>query len=122
VPAEDISLREHFEKLLSERSAQTELRFVMLERAVDKAETSIDRRMSVANEFRETLKDQAREFVTVAVLNAQVGALSERLDRLADRIGSLEKREANLLGRVSMIGVGFAILVVLINVAMHWVK
>lgn len=41
-----------------------DVRFELLQRAVDKAEMALGTRLTGMNEFRETLKDQAGQFVT----------------------------------------------------------
>jgi uncharacterized coiled-coil protein SlyX len=47
---------------------------------VEKAEQRMDKRLDSMNEFRDTLKDQAKEFVTLAYLNVVIEKLNTKLE------------------------------------------
>jgi hypothetical protein len=117
--AEVVSLREHVEALReadnlrfkSEReddNLRNQQRFDAMETAIKKAETATERRFESVNEFRSTLTDQTKEFPTKAVvdgkfaaLEAQVAALTGRLDR---REGSGQGLHSGWLILVAAIG------------------
>jgi hypothetical protein len=58
--------------------------------AVTKAEISTERRFDSVNEFRETLSDQAGEFVTRAEFDAVRSAAEERLRDITTRMDKAE--------------------------------
>lgn len=61
-----------------------DLRFIDSQRAIDKAEATMSRRLDGMNEFRDTLKDQAARFIT----RDELGTI---LDKLRDNVASLQK-------------------------------
>jgi len=116
---EVVSLREHFERILDEERIQREIAFTSqatlmqqkfdsLQRAVDKAETDQDRRNILNNEFRGQLKDQAATFITREYIEQALKNVNEKL------VG-LQGFRSNLEGRMWAIGVGFALLNLLIS-------
>ena len=92
-----ISLREHFEALLTSR-----------DEAVAKAESAMNRRLDGMNEFRDTLRDQASRFVTTDVLNV-------RFDTVMQKVWSLEKSRDNLDGRILAWGAVFVVINIFIG-------
>lgn len=71
--------------------------------AVEKAQVSTDRRFESVNEFRTTLSDQARDFVTIPVLAARVSQIDAQVDGLQKSITGvatrIDRREAAEIGR-----------------------
>ena len=68
-----------------------DLRARMSETAVEKANEANEKRFESVNEFRTTLSDQARDFVTVAVLDARTSQLESLIsgqDRLIRDLGT----------------------------------
>ena len=82
---EVISIRDHFEALIEAKLTIVSTRIDGMERAVEKASTAIDRRMELANEFRQTLKDQTTEFVGRAEYQSHHKSLESRLSALENK-------------------------------------
>lgn len=109
--------------------------------ALDKAATSMDKRLEGMNEFRAQLNQQAATFVRRDMLDAQMSAmnssseqdvrlLSERIDRettsisaritaltktIDDRLKILETASANMAGRLWALGVALGLLIIVAN-------
>lgn len=80
---EIVSLRDYFDGRLAEFDKRFEQQRAATERALDKAEQALGRRLDGMNEFRDALKDQAARMAT-----------QEQLDRVRDRVVEQEKRAA----------------------------
>jgi len=70
-----VPIREYVEALLSERDKQIALALNSAEKAVTKAETATEKRFESVNEFRLTLSDQTKTFVTRGELYAALMAV-----------------------------------------------
>lgn len=84
--ANEISIREYFERVLAERDARYMQMFTSANEAVDKAESALREYKALANEFRGTLKDQAVNFMPRT-------EAENRFTQQADRIRILELAE-----------------------------
>ena len=92
--------------LLAERDRRYEQRFVDQEKAIltalatsskaiDKAETATELRFQGVNEFRQTLSDQAAQFITRTEVTAGTARNTERIQEIATRLeGALSRTEA----------------------------
>ena len=80
---EIVSLRDYFDGRLAELEKRIEQHRNATDRALDKAEQALGRRLDGMNEFRDTLRDQAGRMAT-----------QEQLDRVRDRVIEQEKRAA----------------------------
>lgn len=78
-----VSLRDFLESKVLELEKRLEQQRISTERALDKAEQALGRRLDAMNEFRDALKDQAARMAT-----------QEQLDRVRDRVIEIEKRTA----------------------------
>ena len=72
--------------------------------AIDRASETVDERLSMMNEFRGAMRDQAAENVTNATFNAKV-------DSIEQRIKSLELDRAELRGKASQASVTTAYII-----------
>jgi len=90
-----VSLKEYVDTLFAEK-----------QRAIDKAENSMNTRLEGMNEFRNTLKDQAGKFVT----REEIGIT---LRRLNEDVRGLEKKSAQAEGKASQSSAIFAAVVAL---------
>jgi len=99
----DVALKEYLERVIRDTSEGLSERIHALsrlidqqrlysERAVEKAEFAVDKRLTGMNEFRDALKDQAGRMATI-----------EQLDRLRDRVVEVEKRIAVTAAVVSLV-------------------
>ena len=72
------------------------------EKAVAKAETAAEKRFEAVNEFRQTLGDQQRTFLTRTEYNVQHQALSDRVDTMNVHVIGIDR----LLGELRERGAG----------------
>jgi len=101
VVGESIPLREHFEALLAAADLRYEQRFSATEGAISKAETSLDRRISLLNELRGGVA--TREQLEAAV--QRIEDLTGRLNRSEGRSGGIQQGWIVLVGAVTIAGV-----------------
>lgn len=134
------TLKEHtavvdtfIKELFSEADRRYELRFNAQEKsaeaalhstttAVNKAEASNEKRFESVNEFRQTLSDQTKSFITrtEAIQNSE--ANKERITALAARLDAIDGRSAGLnSGWIMMVQV-FSVIAVLIAVASFFAR
>jgi preprotein translocase subunit SecF len=112
--------REH--ALMAEALTKTEQ---ANERALRAATDSLNKRFDAVNEFRATLADASARFATrdrLDVLERTLTALVEdRSKENRRRIELLEHAASNMAGRLWALGVGVALLIVVVNVALRFV-
>jgi hypothetical protein len=105
------TLKSHLTAIYDERDLRYQQRFDAQTKAVEaallaakeaviKAELAMEKRFDGVNEFRETLSDQAAQFVTLA----QFTELKERVDRSEGRSSGLNAGWGILLGAAALIG------------------
>ncbi|MDQ1316528.1 MAG: hypothetical protein QG641_2050 [Candidatus Poribacteria bacterium] len=70
-----VAVLSEFKELINERSSYTQ-------KAVDKAEQSVNTRLASMNEFRDQLKDQAKTFVTFDVYNANHKSIEIKIEAI----------------------------------------
>lgn len=94
-----VTLREYvdmrFESIRDEiRTAREETKTALAaaDKAVAKAETASDKRFEGVNEFRAALSDSSRMLMPRAESEAMMKALSEKIEKIDDRISSREER------------------------------
>jgi|GEM_PF-5519657 hypothetical protein len=69
-----ITLEHYFDRVMGDCKDGCNGRFISMEKAVDTAKESMEKRLDSMNEFRDALKDQASRFVTrTELLAAAVG-------------------------------------------------
>ena len=85
-----VSLKYHLERRLEDLDARWLVRFTEAERAVSKAEVSINARLEGMNEFRAALKDQSSMLAT-----------RESVERLATDINEMKQASARMDGRIA---------------------
>lgn len=101
------TLQFHFAALFEEREVRYQQRFdaqtkaieaalLAAKEAVVKAELSTEKRFEGVNEFRQTLSDQAAQFMTRVESEATTDRNAERIQELANRINRSEGRGAGL--------------------------
>ena len=81
------------------------------EKAIGKAEVATERRFESVNEFRQTLSDQARDFMTRTEAIALTERNTERIREQADRLQELTNRVNRSEGRGTGITAGWGYLV-----------
>lgn len=111
------TLYAHLSLLTLERDRRYEVQADAIERALDKAERSMNERLEGMNNIREDMRSQAATFATRADLQA--------IERIIDtRLKILETKNANTEGRFWAIGAVITVinvLVALVGFASHYV-
>jgi hypothetical protein len=74
---------------------ETRVAFIASEKAIAKAEQSMEKRLDGMNEFRETLRDQAATFLS----RAEAG---QRMDSLSESLGSASERNASRISAIEL--------------------
>jgi len=98
---ETVTLREHFEALLEAADLRYAQRFNATEAAITKAETSLDRRISLLNELRGGVA--TREQLEAAV--QRIEDLTGRLNRSEGRSGGFQQSWLVIVGAVTIAGI-----------------
>lgn len=119
----EVALREYLDRRMDDLQTQIDRRLKDLETrfadkfeqysdAVDKAETSIDRRLNSMNEFRDALRDQAGRMATRVELEKldeavniiqRERATKEELGRMEGLVHELRRAKAHLDGRLVVV-------------------
>lgn len=92
-----VSLREYMDVRFTALEAKIDARNQMSQLAIDKAEATMNDRLSGMNEFRDQLKDQAGLFATKEEVN-------KRAEVVDQRIGSIENQISSLNGSLKIFG------------------
>lgn len=90
------TLREHFTALLEAERGKNEVRFQGTQKAIEKAEASVDRRLEGMNEFRASLADQAGRLMPRAEADNRFSGINEQLKDISSRIDRQEGRGSGL--------------------------
>ena len=119
-----VSLKAHVEALLHKQAEALDAAFrahrdvhEAQQRAIDKADSQMETRLSGMNEFRDTLRDQASHFVDSKHLEGLTISAQARYDALLARVSALEQARSNLEGRMTMLGIGMTVLIALASLA-----
>ncbi len=83
-------------KLLDERHEFTQT-------ALEKAETSMVKRLETMNEFRSQIQEERSTYITKEILDLTVKERNQRLDAISVRLEALEKANAFASGKLWMI-------------------
>jgi len=102
----DVSLRDYVERRLEDLEGRLSDRFISAERALEKAEASLQEYKTSSNEWRGALRDAAARMVSRA-----------EHDVLSEQIQELRREKANLDGRLAVV----AALAGSIGALMGWV-
>lgn len=105
---EGISLREYIDDKVNALSTRQDDQRRFTDRAVEKAEAALGKRLDGMNEFRDALRDQAARMVT-----------RTEFDALKDRLADVDKRASLTAATVgTIVGV---ISSVIVGVVLRWV-
>jgi hypothetical protein len=95
-------------------------------KAIEKAEAAVNVRLEGMNELRSQINAERGAYLSVSTYEAKHETLVEKVDAIDDaltaRLNRLENQSANLSGRFWALGVGLTLVVIAINVALHFVK
>ena len=128
----NVSLRDYVDMRINDLQKQLELhiaaiqqqldrRIVDANHATDLARQQMDKRLEGMNEFRQQLSEQANRFITREEVQAKQDAYIPAINENQRRLSLLETTQANMQGRMWAIGVGFTIITVAINIALHFI-
>jgi hypothetical protein len=82
-----------------------DIRFDAQQKAVDKAEIDLNKRLDSVNEFRKQLADQTQTFITRNEYGQAYAALADKVTELTKRIDAAESRTGGLsLGWAYLVG------------------
>lgn len=91
-----ITLREYVDVRFDAQQKAVEAALASADRAVIKAEAASDKRFDSVNEFRQTLSDETKSFITrVEYDNAHKG-LEDKVQELSARVSTAESRSVGL--------------------------
>lgn len=128
----NVSLRDYVDMRINDLQTQLEMhvaaiqqqldrRIVDANHATDLARQQMDKRLEGMNEFRQQLSEQANKFITREEVQAKQDAYIPAINENQRRLSILETTQANMQGRMWAIGVGFTIITVAINIALHFI-
>ena len=108
----DFHIRAH-EKSEYDYRIYLDQRFEGLDKAVGLANSQLEKRLDLLNEFRAQSQDEQDKFAKKEVVNT-------RLDSVCERLSKAEQWQAVVDGKFTMMSIVWGILVVVINVAMRF--
>ena len=128
----NVSLRDYVDMRINDLQKQLELhiaaiqqqldrRIVDANHATDLARQQMDKRLEGMNEFRQQLSEQANRLITREEVQAKQDAYIPAINETQRRLSLLETTQANMQGRMWAIGVGFTIITIGINIALHFI-
>lgn len=117
-----------FRTLIDSQAEKVALALDAADKAVNKAEASINDRLAAMNEFRGTLADLTATFIPRTEAEQRIAAAIERLEgvremivaadgKLDERVKELERGASNLQGRMWALGAIIGAVVLAVNVA-----
>jgi hypothetical protein len=126
-------LRELLEQRMAQQDRAAEARWTahehehaMLREAVMKAEIAVNTRLEGMNELRTQINRERGAYLTTETYEAKHEALIQKVEgqgaALNARLSTLENQAANVSGRFWALGVGLTLVVIAINVALHFLK
>jgi hypothetical protein len=98
------TLKRYLETRIDSLKENVALALANSDKAVNKAETAVDRRLESMNELRGALNDQAAKFITRAEYIVQHQALIEKVDVLAARVNEMADTSKGRSSGLSMVG------------------
>lgn len=102
-------------ELLNERQIAHDREHAMLRDALGKAEGAVNQRLEGMNELRAQINAERGAYLSTSTYEAKHEVLVEKINRL-------EQQGANTSGRFWALGVGLTLIVITINVALHFLK
>jgi hypothetical protein len=106
---------EHFKELSNERWSGHHREHADLRTAIDLASTDINRRLSEMNQFRAQLESERGTYMTRDMYDREHAALG-------NRVKELEIERGNQTGKAAAYASVIGIVVVIIQIAMHYWK
>jgi len=101
VDKQDVSLREYLENRIDNLEKTLLERYSTQEKTTANVLSANEKRLDSMNEFRETLRDQNRTFITRTDHESLIASFQKDIDRIDDDIESLKISRAELSGKAS---------------------
>ncbi len=111
----DVTLKEHLESRICNLEKTLNERFVAQEKATHNALVANEKRLDSMNEFRETLRDQTKSYVTKAESNVIIDTMCHRIKSLEDIVKDIQISDAVLAGKASQSATNLALLIAIIS-------
>jgi uncharacterized membrane protein len=112
-----ISLREFLIAKIEELKLYFDVRFNASEKAKELAYATLEKRLEAMNEFRDTLKDQAGNFITRKEVEVNLDLINKEVEAHVDRIDAaiknLELSKAMLEGKASQSSMNLTMVIAL---------
>jgi ABC-type phosphate transport system auxiliary subunit len=96
-----VTLREYLEALIKNLELRMEEHFTAQDKANELYALAQEKRLDSMNEFRESLKDQTKTYITRSTLEARSAVVDNRIDALKTEIDDLKIAKATLDGKAS---------------------
>lgn len=117
------SLKDYFDTRFSDNEKRYGERARAQDEALKVALAAQDRRLEGMNEFRQSINDQNRKFISAETYNAEHKSLDDKVEALTDRLAESEKAQVRsqgaIVGKMNQLLV--AILVAAISVSLTFV-
>jgi hypothetical protein len=94
--SDDVSLRDYFDRIMTERDLRYQQRFDSQEKALEKAMRSSESRLDGMNEFRESLSDAQKTYITRTEAMAVITRNEQDIKAVTDRINISAGRGAGM--------------------------
>ena len=99
-----------------------DLHFNLVDKALTKAESSMDKRLDRMNEIREQLDDQARTFITKNEVDLRLSSIQEKIDYLIRCQSENKGEKTGKKDMTATILAGIAILGFVINLIIQFAR
>jgi hypothetical protein len=117
IDEQTVSLKEYFESRLCSLDKRLDDKFRSIQDAVETALAANEKRLDGMNEFRNTLTDQNRTFVTKVEFSGLKDLINNKFDDLENAIKEIQISDATLAGKASQSAVIIAYLISIIGLA-----
>lgn len=131
MPSDDIKLREYVESQIMAQRLLNDAKISALEAkvdeanrtsrlAIDRAADAVAKRFETTNEWRESLNDFSTRLVTREQVDAMFRTVDTRIDAAQAKLSDIEKRNANIEGRVWGVGLALGMVFSVLQVVLHF--
>ena len=122
ITEQTVTLKEYFESRLTALEDMVKRRFESQERAVSTALAANEKRLDGMNEFRNTLNDQSKTFVTKAEFIGLEALINAKLGAIEKAVQAIQISDATLAGKASQNAVLGAYGVAVIGIVLGIIK
>lgn len=116
---EYVTLRDYFERLLLEHNTTTRDRLADERVAREKAANNLDLRMAEFREYKDQLREQTGNLVTLSALEAKLDVLRADIGTVKTSLRGVENNQSNTDNRMWAIGGGVLIINIVLIAAVY---